>query len=136
MKVTLTSVSREKKTSAGGKPYTSIRIKTQEHGDKLLSGFGHAGNDAWTEGQEVEINEPTSKQVGDKVYWNFESSKPVKGGMSNEQMNELLTKLGRTLFIVEQIQQEVRDIKHAVIGKPKGTIEYPENNLGKSILDD
>lgn len=41
--------------SVKGRPYTSVRIKTQEHGDKVISGFGNAENAAWQVGSTVDI---------------------------------------------------------------------------------
>ena len=37
------------------RPYTSVRIKTQEHGDKVISGFGSPENATWQVGDQVEI---------------------------------------------------------------------------------
>ena len=47
MTLTITDVQRLQMTSKTGKPFTSIRIKTKEYGDKQLSGFGDKINSYW-----------------------------------------------------------------------------------------
>lgn len=117
MKVTLSNIFREQKTSAAGKPYTSVRIKTQEHGDKQLSGFGNAGNKDWKEGDTVEIN-VTEKVSNGRTFLNFENPKPQSGpDMKNvevrlafishkvDECHEMLTRLSKkagTLSAVEE----------------------------------
>jgi hypothetical protein len=80
MKVHLTQVYRASANKKGeqyiskktGKPYERLSIKTQEHGDKWLSGFGSSWNADWQEGDEVDI---VIKESGD--YLNFERANPV-----------------------------------------------------------
>jgi hypothetical protein len=74
MKVTLTKVYRNTKDKNGvdlktkdGRPYTRVSIKTQEHGDKWLSGFGAEWNSFWNEGDTVNIEVKENGQ-----YLNFE----------------------------------------------------------------
>lgn len=62
MKVKLTQVYRTRTDKDGnelvnrnGKPYTRVSIKTEQHGDKWLSGFGNKENSSWDKGDEVEI---------------------------------------------------------------------------------
>ena len=38
-----------------GRPYTSVRIRTQEHGEKLISGFGNQENAGWKAGDTVDL---------------------------------------------------------------------------------
>ncbi|NHZ84603.1 MAG: hypothetical protein GWP19_01820 [Planctomycetia bacterium] len=61
-KVTLTKVYRSTTNSEGqtlktkdGREYTRVSIKTDKHGDVLLSGFGNRSNANWKEGDTVEI---------------------------------------------------------------------------------
>ena len=70
MQVTLNYVKRTPKTSQAGKPYTSLSIKTNEHGEKWLSGFGNKDNQNWAEGDTVEIE---VEQKGE--YLNFSTPK-------------------------------------------------------------
>lgn len=65
MKVKLTKVFVNDKDKNGnplvssktGKPYKKVAIKTEQHGDKWLSGFANDNDEKlfWKEGQEVEI---------------------------------------------------------------------------------
>lgn len=80
MKVRLTTVYRTKTDKKGnlltskksGKPYERVSIKTVEHGDKWLSGFGGQWNADWAEGDEVDI---VVKEAGQ--YLNFERLNPL-----------------------------------------------------------
>ena len=63
MKLTLTQVNRYTTKKDGsplitskGRPYTSVRIKTQEHGDTMISGFGSESNAHWKAGDTVEAD--------------------------------------------------------------------------------
>ncbi len=76
-KLRLTRVYRSTKDKEGnelktklGKPYERVSIKTEEYGDKWLSGFGNEQNKEWKEGDEVTLE---VKEVGQ--YLNFS---PVK----------------------------------------------------------
>ena len=66
MKVKLTRVSRNNKTSKGGKDYVSLGIQTEQHGDKWINGFGNNFNKDWKQGDEVEI-----EVVENGQYLNF-----------------------------------------------------------------
>lgn len=122
----LTSVQRYEKTSASGKPYTSLVIKTQSHGERTLSGFGNASNAMWKPGDEVEI---TVEQKG--AYLNFSMPKqaPRGSGVTDDHSKARL----------EQIYQEAVATRQSVVMlvqllKDKGTIpsdqyagiDYPE----------
>jgi len=61
-KVTIERIHRSDKDKTGnlfttkdGRNYTRIGIKTQEHGEKWLSGFGNSENSNWNVGDKVEI---------------------------------------------------------------------------------
>lgn len=75
-----------------GRPYTSVRIKTQEHGDVMISGFGNSENALWKVGDTVDI---TVSQKGE--YWNFEMPKRDsntpgdKFGASAAEIKNLIT---------------------------------------------
>lgn len=87
MKVKLIQITRRDKVSSKtNKPYVSLLIKTQEHGDKFLSGFGNKDNSDWKEGDSVEIT-VTAVQKDGKEYLNFET--PKKSDSSEEVLNAL-----------------------------------------------
>lgn len=124
MKTKLTQVNRytTKKdgtalVASNGRPYTSIRIKTVEHGDKVLSGFGNQDNSGWREGDEVEIN---VEQKGE--YLNF--STPKKEDKANESFEKVLN-------ILVGIRVDLAIIKAAVAPMQKAHVvedsAYPQD---------
>lgn len=72
--------------SKQGKPYTSIRIKTDKYGDAWVSGFGNPENDAWIVGSEIEV---LVEKKGE--YLNF--SMPKKEDKVNEKLELILNTL-------------------------------------------
>lgn len=62
-KVKLTKVFRDHKNkdtkqpliSKDGNPYSKVAIKTEQHGEKWLSGFGNSANYFWKKGDTVEV---------------------------------------------------------------------------------
>lgn len=90
MQVTINQIFREQKQSKTGKPYTSLRIKTMEHGDKWLSGFGNLSNKNWQEGSTVEI------QVEEKgQYLNFKDMSERAPSKTWDKINELDDRLSK-----------------------------------------
>jgi hypothetical protein len=90
MQVTLTKIYRSDKDKNGnpligkaktdangnliaGRPYTKIGIKTREHGEAWLSGFGGHWNQDWKEGDTVEVD---IERSGD--FLNFRKPDPVR----------------------------------------------------------
>lgn len=80
MKITLTKVYRTNRDKQGnllktkdGRPYERISIRTQEHGDKWISGFSAPWNDNWNEGDVINANVETR---GD--YLNFSKIDPME----------------------------------------------------------
>lgn len=125
MKHTLTSIQRYQKTSAAGKPYTSVVIQTNTHGSKTLSGFGNKENESWRAGDEVEFD---VEQKG--AYLNF--SMPKGGsGASNEHSSAR----------IEQIYQEVVATRQSVVMlvqllKEKGVIPSSPSPIGIPYPED
>lgn len=82
MQVHLTQVYRATQDKQGnpyiskktGKNYERVSIKTQEHNDKWLSGFGSEWNKNWDKGDVVDIK---VEQNGE--YLNFSKADPVEG---------------------------------------------------------
>lgn len=100
-KLTLTDIIRLTKDKEGnqlktkdGKPYTRVLIKTQEYGDKQLSGFANKANDNWKAGDEVSLD-ITEVKKDDKVYLNFA---PVN---MQERMMEMIQDLNRRVRKLE-----------------------------------
>ena len=75
MQISITGISRKEKVSTRtNKPFTSLGLKTQEYGDKWLSGFGNASNKDWKVGDTVEVE---IEQKGE--YLNFTTPKNANG---------------------------------------------------------
>lgn len=110
MQLTLTQVSRKMKTSAAGKPYESVGIKTQEYGDKWLSGFGRADNKSWKAGDTVDVN-----VVEKGEYLNFEMPERQKTlGYGVEDRDRLLR--------VEIQTQQILTLVKALAARPENVI--------------
>jgi hypothetical protein len=111
MQLTITQISRKDKTSAkSGKPFESVGIKTQEYGDKWLSGFGRADNKSWKVGDTVDVN-----VVEKGEYLNFEMPERQKSlGYGIEDRDRLLR--------VEIQTQQILAIVKALAAKPENVI--------------
>ena len=113
MKVTITSISRKDRVSQKtGKPFVSLGLKTQEHGDKWLSGFDGKQTRDWKVGDTVEID---VEQKGE--YLNFSVPKLPEGyalpSDLTERLNLIETKIDRILgFVVKA------DIEKETGGEP------------------
>lgn len=115
MQVTITKIYTTDKDKQGnplkskkGAPYTRMSIKTQEHGEKWLSGFQNADNKEWKEGDTVEI---VVKENGE--YLNFET--PKKEDKVVEVMEKVLNKLTSMNLDIQIIKE------HLEARAPKGT---------------
>jgi hypothetical protein len=102
-----------------GKPYTSVRIKTNAHGDKYLSGFENESTKGWKAGDEVEIS---VEQKGE--YLNFSTAKSQAGGMSEED-KIMLQKIFQEVYAARQEIVMVRQLL-----QKKGDIPEENNVLG------
>jgi len=126
---TLTSVARYTTKKDGsplvtskGRPYTSVRIKTADYGDKIISGFGNADNANWKAGDTVDIE---VKPNGD--YLNFEMPKkadmgPAAGNGATAELKNILT-----LQVMPMLQNMAKDIA-IMTEKMKLSEPYPEMN--------
>lgn len=115
MKVTLTAVNRKDRVSTKtGKPFVSVGIKTNEHGEKWLSGFGNAGNASWKVGDVVDID---IEQKGE--YLNFNTPKTATGMSQDDK--DMLQKIYREVYAT---RQAVVLLKQVLEGKDTPT--YPE----------
>lgn len=114
MKVKLTYVRSEEKTSQGGKKYTSVSIKTQQHGEKFLNGFGSKETSSWKEGDEVEVN-VVEKEYNGKTYLNFEV--PNKDD-----------KISRALEFLKDDVQAVKTECQMIRGQIADLVDYLKKN--------
>ena len=118
MKVTITRISKKEKVSAKGKPFTSLGLQTQEHGDKWLSGFDGKETRNWKIGDTVEIE---VEQNGE--YLNFTVPKLPQGyNLVNEDIVFIKITLGRIVAKLEAIE-EVLEMKPKPDSYPKFTGE-------------
>lgn len=105
---------------ANGRPFTSLRIKTAEHGDKILSGFENPQNKDWKVGDTVEID---VEQNGE--YWNFSTPKLPKGyslpSQTQEDIAFLKIAVGRCIAKLDELLMLTG-------GKATAKIEYPEDD--------
>jgi hypothetical protein len=115
-----------------GKPYTSLRIKCNEYGDKYLSGFDSFATKDWKEGMTVECD---VEQKGE--YLNFSVPRPeqVNAGRMTELENKLTTLTLRFNKLMSVL------VDKGVLEMPKqnvpGTdIEYPEAPKGQPFEED
>lgn len=132
MKVKLTKIARYttdknnqplilKSGKNAGKPYTSVRVQTDQHGERWISGFGDDINAKWTEGQEVEIVVEEKGQ-----YLNF--NMPSKVGVLAETVKaqeSVLTEIAFKVGLIYNLQQEIA--KKVGLGADKPKYEYPED---------
>lgn len=109
-KVTLTKVQRYSNAEDGtplitkdGRPYVRLLIKTDRHGDALVSGFGSPDNADWKEGDEVDV-EVIEVKKGERTYLNLKlPERPRNGGQSSE----VLTKLGKIEFKIDALADQI-----------------------------
>lgn len=111
MELHITKIARFTKKQDGtplltkdGRPYTSIRIKTTEHGDKWLSGFENAETKNWKEGDAVEAE---VEQKGE--YLNFRV--PKKEDKLSEALLRIENKLQTIAMMVNVLYTNATDKK-------------------------
>lgn len=88
MKVTLTALKDTERTSQRtGKPFTSRGIRTNEHGERWLSGFAGKENEGWKVGDTVEIN---VEEKGEYLNFSVPKSTAPRGGVSSVEYQTIL----------------------------------------------
>ena len=126
---TITTVSRQEKTSKAGKPYTSMGIKVRELGDVWVNGFGNKDNAGWKEGDKIEMTINDDEYNG-KISKKFET--PKKGEVDNVKLDEILSKITIQNLHMMEIVEWIR--KQQPTPKPKITgtdVDYPGGDLGE-----
>lgn len=112
MQVTLTKIFDKTRQSARtGKDFVSRSIKTNEHGEKWISGFKGKENEGWREGDTVEI---TIEERGEYLNFSVPKATYQKGG-TNGDMNRVEAKIDRVLASLATIGGEITSMK-GVIG--------------------
>lgn len=111
MELTITKIVRTPRTSAAGKPFTSVGIKTVEHGDRFLSGFSNAENSGWKEGTKinVEVAESVKLDKNGKPYLNF--VQPKKDDVLRElrsELSSLRTDISTLMRMVSGIENKLK----------------------------
>ena len=129
MKVTLTYCNNEAKVSKNGKPYTSCSIKTAEHGDVFINGFGNATTKLWAAGEVVDVDVYDEEYNG-KVYKKFKAME--KADVLEERVIELERKVqAMSDFLRRQTQAVVAPTvtpakpPHVVPKQPSSTVATP-----------
>ncbi len=87
--------------SKAGKPYTRMSIKTEEHGDRWISGFKNKGNESWKQGDTVEV---IIKENGQ--YLNFDTPKP--NDVNNEKLEDIMKMLTEIKLDVKAIKERTK----------------------------
>lgn len=116
MKVTITSIFKKERISQAGKPFTSMSIKTQEHGDKWLGGFLSEGNKDWVVGDTVDIEISTK---GDYLNYSLPKSenKPSQSPESIARLTNLIE--FKVLPALQTLLERT----------PKKGIDYPQDEI-------
>lgn len=123
----ITYVSRTQRTSKkDGKPFTSISIKTDRHGDKFLSGFGNEKNERWIVGDEIEIE---VVQKGD--YWNFNMPKAPTASVPSVNSERLLQEIATTLGSINSVLRNRLPLPPMKISGTE--IEYPSEEANPNF---
>jgi hypothetical protein len=120
----LTYVKRDQKTSKAGKPYTSLSIKTEQHGDRFINGFGNKENEGWKVGDEVEVN-VSEKEYNGKMYLNLEMPKIA------DKVNDLAKEFNSIGFKLGVIGVKIDKI----IGHLAGHTRLDVTSNGKPLPD-
>lgn len=110
MKVKLTQVYVTDKDKNGNplmtknnKPYTRMSIKTEQHGDKWISGFQNRTNANWKAGDEVDV---VIKENGQ--YLNFET--PKVENMQSEKLDKIMA-------MITELGMDVKTLLHRLPAK-------------------
>lgn len=111
--VKLTDIFREEKWSQRiSKFYEAVRLKTVEHGDRYISGFGNEENKAWNIGDEVTliITESQKADRSGRPYLNFETVKKPKQAAGTAMPVEVVR-------LLTAMKLEVDEIYKFILGK-------------------
>lgn len=119
--VTIEALSRKERVSKTGRPFTSLGLKTKQHGAKWLSGFDSATTKNWKVGDTVEIE---IEQKGE--YLNFTTGRKDSTPQSESRTNNLIE--FKVIPMLENI--------HARILRLEGKDIVPDSNDGYPPMDE
>lgn len=132
MQVTLTYVKNEQKVAKkSGKTYTSCSIKTEEHGEVWLNGFGNEITKSWVQGDKVDI-EVQKEEFEGKTYVNFKTMNKA------DLLDDRVTALEKTMkLVVEKLRGDSQS-KMELPTKPVKAKEVTteEVDTGLEVPDD
>lgn len=127
MQVTLTKIVDKTKTSQRtGKDFVSRSIKTNEHGDRWISGFKGKENEHWKEGDTVEI---TIEEKGD--FLNFSVPKTERAFRPSGDLLRVERKIDAILTEIQMMKTVIGDIGLEISRKDilAGKLNPVENGL-------
>ncbi len=104
MKVTLTYVKNDPKVSKAGKPWTSCSIKTKEHGDLWLNGFGNKETKLWNVGDTIEV-EVYEEDYNGKTYKKFKTISP------EDRIDGLTKQLKQACDVIRGLDKRVKALE-------------------------
>lgn len=130
-KVKLTRIYTSNKDKSGnplmskaGKPYTRMSIKTEQYGDKWISGFQNASNKNWKDGDEVEV---IISKKGE--YLNFET--PKQEDKVIMMLSQVLTMLGGIELKFELLAEKLYPKGS---GSSNGSFDYPVEDINSDDI--
>lgn len=103
----LTFVKNEDKISKKGNPYIRCLIKTEEHGNTLIDGFGDADTRSWDVGDDVNITVYEEEYKG-KTYTKF---KKPKCKSIHEGLNEYKEGMKKISQFCKQLDDRIKHLE-------------------------
>ena len=111
MKLTLTKLfSKEQISKKTNKPFTSLSIKTKEHGDRFLSGFGSKETQGWREGDVIELDVTESDKL-DKL------GKPYLNWKLPNREDKVIERFSKIEFSLAKHDSQIRELREFIRGK-------------------
>lgn len=92
----------DEKIGKNNKPYRFLKIQTEEHGEKWISGFASAGNKDWKVGDFVEV-----EVIESGKYLNYKLPETRKPSKTWDKINELDARLAKVEKLV--VKQPLKD---------------------------
>lgn len=133
-KITITSISRNEKTSKDGKKkYISLGLRCAEYGERWINGFGNKDNQDWKEGDEVSID-IKEVEVNGKKYLNFET--PDVTAFLIERVKTLEETMEKVRTTLKPMYLDWKATQPKDTPKVSGTeIDYPSDDINPSDIN-
>src|SRR5882757_5637453 len=117
MNAKIIDLKRENKTSKAGKAFISLRLKTDVHPGKWVSGFGGDENSHWQIGDTVDIEIESKGE-----YLNFKTNKVNAVSKGDGEASKLYNLINlKVLPLLEFMAEDLKALR-------KKEIDYPEIN--------